>query len=130
MSANQNQDEKIREDLRAAIAQVAKAHNITVNIGDVLLETTEHGAVADVQNVSVTGNEEQIAAVIERIYEAREAHAKMHSKTHYRHRMIVALSIGAGIYGFYSVMHREFVLHGLEYLIPAVVDKMIFGLGE
>lgn len=127
---SQVQNDQIREELQRAVAQVAQAHGMTVNIGEVELRSDENGSIADIHNVTVQGDEQQVNAIIEKFFEAREAHNKLHSRTKYRHRMIVALSIGAGIYGFYYVMHREFVLHGLEYLIPAVVDKLIFGLGE
>jgi hypothetical protein len=128
MSAIENQDEKIREDLRAAVAQVAKAHGISVTVGDVTLSNADGQEVANIERVSIAASDAQIEAIMQKFYEARAAHAKLHSKKHYRYRMAVAVTIGAGIYGFYYVMHREFVLHGLEYLVPAIVDKLIFGI--
>jgi hypothetical protein len=58
------------------------------------------------------------------------ARHRVHGKLHYRHRMMFAVALGLGIFVFYRVMHMEEALKGLEYVLPAVVDKLLFGLGE
>lgn len=128
MSAIQTQDEKIREDLQAAVAQVAKAHGISVNIGEVTL--SDGNEVATIEHVSVSGTEAQIEAVMQKFYEAREAHSKLHNKKHYRHRMAVALTVGVGVYSAYHFLKMEAAGKGLEFVLPVIIDKLIFGLGE
>jgi hypothetical protein len=75
-------------------------------------------------------SEEEMAALAEKLYEVHEAHRHLSGKAHYRHRMLVAVGLGVGIFAFYRVLHMEEALKGLEYLLPAVVDKLLFGLGE
>jgi hypothetical protein len=129
MSATQDQDTTFRDDLRAAVAQVAKAHNVSVQIGDVSLTSTENGAeVATIEHISVEASEDQIQAVMQKFYDARAAHAKLHHKKHYRYRMIVAVTVGAGVYAAYHIFRLELAGKGLEYILPAVVDKLIFGI--
>lgn len=75
-------------------------------------------------------DEMEMEALAEKLYAVHEAHRSVHGKAHYRHRMLVAVGLGVGIFVFYRVLHMEEALKGLEYLLPAVVDKLLFGLGE
>jgi hypothetical protein len=130
-TSTQNEDQTLRDDIEIALASVANAHGVVVSVGEVHVQRP--GCDSDTLTVATNDprvTPEMLEAVMERFYEAREAKGKAHSKHKYHHRLLVAATVGVGIYVVYHVIHTDMVLKGFEYLIPAVVDKLIFGLGE
>jgi hypothetical protein len=131
----QNEDQQLRQEIQQAIAGVAAHHEVTLSINDVQIERDENSTHVSIDAISVHGdasniNPTQIEDIIEKYVQAHREVMSHHSAKRHRHRMIIAVSISAGIMVTYYVLHREFILHGMEWLIPAIIDKAIFGQGE
>lgn len=132
MTQVQNENQALRDEIQKAIAGVAAQHDFQLIVKSINIEETDETTEVNVDTLTVHATKESldIEDIVARYVEAHKHVSAKHAKKRYRNRMIIAFSLAVGIWVVYSILHREYILHGWEYLFPVIVDKTIFGLGE